>query len=577
MLKFKSIRLPIYRQLIDMIPKKKYLHALFVIKIGFLLLGIITPLFYKLFIDNVLINKNIGLLAWVIAGYAVVFGLETILVMANRVVNNKCFQVFCAKLRIRILDKYTKMPANEYEKYNAGDLDNRIQNDVNSCQNFFTDQFIQYYYSWATVIIYGAILLYLSWKLALFGFLMIPVSFLLTKVLAKKSGKISEEYREKWGKYEGFVHSSLQNWREIKALNAMADESAKFTGLWDALSKLFVKRQVLWYLNRGFIAFKDLFITKMNLYFIGGLLIFSGQMTVGSLLVFMVYYEVMFGNIGAINDLDIKIASIMPSINRVFEILNRNDGNMQARKIYGFQKLELSRVSFSYSDAADVLKNINFEIEKGERIAIVGKSGCGKTTLAKLLLNIYEPKTGAVLIDDIDAADIDKQSFHRVFGIVMQEPYLFNLTIRDNLCLAMKDANETILDKVCMQAGIYDFIDSLPSRYDTVIGERGIKLSGGQKQRLAIARSLLKKSEIIIFDEATSSLDYAAEKHVQQVLDNIAENRTIITIAHRLSSILSAKRVIVLDDGEIVGIGTHEQLKGRCEYYDNLFAGQYVI
>ena len=568
-----AVRPQIYKRLIPLIPNKRYLTGLFAIKAALLIIGVVTPLFYKLFVDNVLINKELFLLLPVIAGYIMMFGVETGLIFAQRIVGNKCIQLFCARLRKGLLFKYTAMPAKDYAGFDTGDLGTRLQSDINECQKFFTEQIIEYAYHWSVVALYGVVLLFICWPLALFGFAMIPLSFLLTKTLKKKGGKVSEAYRDAYGKYEGFVHTSLQGWREVKALGMEKQESERFAAHWDKLSPLFVKQQIFWYFNRGVIAFKDLFITRMNLYFLGGLLIFNGYLSVGGLLVFMVYYETLFASVGAVNDLDILLATHKPSIDRVLEILGRNDDSLRTKKLHGFgDALTLCNVSFAYGDNSLVLRDINLSIKAGERVAVVGKSGSGKTTLARLMLDLYEPNGGTVMLDGVALKEIDKQSLHHIITHVAQEPYLFNLSIRENLLMADGSADDARLDEVCRMAQIYEFIYSLTGKYDTVIGERGIKLSGGQKQRLAIARALLADTPFLIFDEATSALDYEAEALVQKALDIYSHGRTVVTIAHRLSAVRSCSRVIVLDEGRIVGDGSHAELMENCAVYQMMFA-----
>ena len=569
------VRPLIYRKLIHIIPNKRYLSWLFVIKALLLITGVVTPLFYKLFVDSVLIDKEISLLLPVIIGYVAMFAVETALTFILRIAGNKCIQLYCARLRKNVFEKYTAMPAKDYDAFDTGDLGTRLQVDINECQRFFTEQVVDYAYHWSVMAIYGAVLLFICWPLALFGFAMIPLSFLLTKTLKKKGGKVAEEYRDAYGKYEGFVHTSLQSWREVKALGMEKQESNKFAAHWDKLSPLFVKQQIYWYLNRGIIAFKDLFITRMNLYFLGGLLIYGGYLSIGGLLVFMVYYEMLFSSVGAINDLDIGLANQKPSIDRVLEFLERNDNLERSKKPRGFKDaLTLCDISFAYGDNTSVLKNINLSIRAGERVAIVGKSGSGKSTLARLMLDIYEPSSGAITLDGSALREIDKQSLHRIIGHVAQEPYLLNLSIRENLLMADGGADDARLDEVCRMAQIYEFVESLPGKYDTLIGERGVKLSGGQKQRLAIARALLADTPLLIFDEATSALDYESEDLVQKALLTYSQGRTVVTIAHRLSAIKSCHRVIVLDDGCVVGDGSHEEMIANCTAYQTLFAGQ---
>jgi len=266
----------------------------------------------------------------------------------------------------------------------------------------------------------------------------------------------------------------------------------------------------------------------------------------------MVYFETMFASLSTINDLDISLAAQKPSIDRVLEILERDDESSRTEKPQGFHDvLTIKNVSFAYKDNIPVLHNIDISVKAGERIAITGKSGSGKSTLVRLIMNLYEPDEGVIALDGVPLYTLDKHYLHRIIGYVAQEPYLFNLTLRDNLLMADDKAEDVRLDEVCHMAQIYEFIQSLPDKYDTVIGERGIKLSGGQKQRLAIARALLADTPFLIFDESTSALDYESEELVQKALDAYAVGRTVVIIAHRLSSVKFCNRFIVLEDGSI--------------------------
>ena len=220
----------------------------------------------------------------------------------------------------------------------------------------------------------------------------------------------------------------------------------------------------------------------------------------------------------------------------------------------------------------EVLKGVSLLISHNEHIVIVGRSGCGKSTLIKLILGMYEPTKGRILFDGTNIQEI---TVNQKIGVIMQEPFMFNLSIKENLKFAKRTASENEMDAACKMANIYDFIQNLPDRYETVIGERGVKLSGGQKQRLAIARTLLYDPEIVVFDEATSSLDSENEKAIVSTIKHLTKGKTVITIAHRLSSILDANRVAVMDEGEIVAYGTHNELKGKNKIYDLLFAKQY--
>jgi ATP-binding cassette subfamily B protein/subfamily B ATP-binding cassette protein MsbA len=527
-------------------------------------------------INDVMIDGKIHFLLWVVVGYTGVYALQSLGTVLNRITYDKLFIKTTLKLKKNIFLKLSKFEYKNYSKYEAGDLKNRLESDAGTFEKFFNSHCIDYLYAILSAVIIVVILLYMNWILAIFGVIMIPFSFLFAKVMGKKSKKISNEYREEYGYYEGFLHSAIQSWKEIKANNLEENTSKIFSNHWKHLSKLFMKTQVLGFINRMFIAFKDFFIVRMNLYFVGGLLIINDQMTVGLLLVFMSYYDQLFGHISTITESILGLKNDEPLLHRVFEILDYPIIEKEKVKISD-GNIDISNLFFRYDDSQElVLKNVNIAIQDKEHIAIAGRSGCGKTTLSKLILGMYEPESGTISIGGYDISKIGIESIGQKISVVMQEPILFNLTIRENLLIAKKSATQKELDDACKRANILEFIQSLPDNYETIIGEKGIKLSGGQKQRVAIARTILLDSDIIIFDEATSSLDHISEKAILSSIKTLSKEKTIISIAHRLSSILETDRVIIMDNGEIITSGKHNELKGENAIYDILFQAQYV-
>lgn len=574
----KSERIKIFKKLYPLIHSYKYLYFLLgVFKAFFLTLGLISPIFYLMLINDVMIKKNLIMIVWVVGGYIGIYLLETLGITLNKIVYNKFYFNFRLRLRMQLLHKYMQMDISNFQEYDSGDLKNRIEGDVGAIEKFLNAHCIDYIYAILSAFVIGIILLSINWMLALFGFLMIPLSFLITKVMGKKAGEASKSYRDHYGKYEGFLHSTIQNWKEIKTNNLEDKEDILMIQHWKKLSPLFIKQNIYAFINRTFIGFKDLFIIKMNLYFIGGLLIINGRLEIALLLVFMNYYEQLIGNISGITDLMLGLKTDMPSIDRVLEIIDHPESNKH--KIENLtDNISVKNISFTYPNTEKkVLQDINFNVNSKDHIAIVGRSGCGKTTLTKLLLGLYKPDDGVIYIGGHNLQEISSDSIGHKIGVVMQDPMLFNLTIRENLLFAKRHATQEELDNACKKANIYDFIQEMPDKYETVIGERGIKLSGGQKQRLAIARTILFNPDMIIFDEATSSLDHESETAILSSIKQLSQGKTIITIAHRLSSVLDSSSVIVMDAGKIIAIGTHENLKEKNEIYDLLFKKQYQM
>lgn len=575
MLKLKSERIKLFKRLSPFLKQQKVLYfALGGFKIFLLLLSLAPPLFYMVLINDVMEDKKLYMLIWLVAGYIGIYLLQTLTIVLNKMIYNTIFIKFNLRLKTSILQKYTKMETSDYNHYDAGDLKNRIEGDAGVFEKFLNDHCLEYLYALISAVAIAVILLFMNWILALLGFVMIPLSLQFAKVMGKKAGRTFGEYRENYGSYEGFLHSSLQNWKEIKVNCLEEHETQILTKHWDKLSKLFVKNQMFWYINRFFNAFED-FFTKMMLYSVGGLLIINGHMEVAVLLVFRTYYMQFFGHISSINDLILGLKTDQPSIDRALEIFDYPESKkLKVSRLT--DEIRVEKIFFSYPETNTVvLKDVSLTLSSNQHIAIVGRSGCGKTTLIKLIMGVYPPDHGKIYLGGYDMQAISSECIGHKIGVVMQEPMFFNLTIRENLQIAKKRVTQDELDMACRQAHILDFIQALPEKYETIIGERGIKLSGGQKQRLAIARTILFDPDIIIFDEATSSLDYESEKAILSAIKSLSENKTMITIAHRLSSVLDADFVAVIDAGQVIATGRHEDLKDKNKIYDLLFKSQY--
>ncbi len=574
MQKINSERLSLLKRLSPLLKSdKKSLSAVIIIKIVGMALSLVSPAIYLLLVDDVMTDGKLKILWVVLIGYIGVFVIQTLCTIVNKKAYNHYFILFNTKLKTGLLQKITSLRVQDYEKFSSGDLKNRLESDSEVFEKFIMSHIVDYAYSILNCLIIGIILICSNWILAIVGFVMVPLSFWFSKVMAKKAGAVSNEYRSEYGEYESFIHNSVQGWKEVKSNQLENELTNSLSQKWQKLSKLFVRQQILWFINRSFIAFKDMFITKMNLYFIGGLLILNGNYEVAALLVFMNYYEQFFGSVSDITNLIVQFRTDKASISRVVELLDyvppeSNEYDSKSASI------TVDNVSFNYPACEnEVLNRVSFSIPSQKHTAIVGRSGCGKSTLVKLILGIYEPVNGNVMIGEQRTANIN---WKRKMGVVMQEPTLFNLSIEENLRMVNRFATSEEIDCACKKTNIYDFIQNLPDGYQTMIGEKGVKLSGGQRQRIAIARVLLLDPQIVIFDEATSSLDYENEKAVIEALKNLSKGRTVISVSHRLSSIIDADQVVVVDGGAITGIGTHKELLNHNKLYDALFESQYT-
>ena len=550
-------------------PIKTSIKLAFMYKWLLMLSAVISPFLFKVVIDDVIIGNNIEILKWVVLGYFIIWLYETVVHFLNTKVNNLISNSLIFKLRLKI---WKKAIGDEHSDRDIAETKNCLDQDVEVAGKFIDSQIIGYAYYWIISAIYAIILSFLNWKLSIFGFLMIPLSFWITRFLGNGVRKTSESYRLLWSHYEIWLQGILHFWKEIKTLNISKKNEIIFVKYWGKLSRLFFIRQLFWYGNRSFITFKDFFITRMNLYFVGGLLIYFGDITIGGLIIFMKYYELLFLNINNINNADMDLSKDSPSLTRVKNAINEPNYRIQ-KQIPAAEtgELEFQNVYFSYSkNNYNTLKNISFKIYPGERIAIVGRSGSGKSTLIKILNGLEKPTQGEVLFNSFPVVNIRSSYLKRKIGTVMQEPYLFHMSVKENLMLGSPDISVLEMEKACHISGIHEFIKSLPEGYETVIGEKGTLFSGGQRQRLAIARTLLMNPDIIIFDESTSQLDNNSEREIINKLEEFCADKTIITITHRLSSISNKCRVLLLDNGEIIGDDLKEKLSDNNHLFGSL-------
>jgi ABC-type bacteriocin/lantibiotic exporter with double-glycine peptidase domain len=552
---------------------------IFLFQIPFVLIGIIQPIIFNILIQKVIIDREIKYLSIVIISTICIYLFESSIIAIQKYYTTKINNTFSLRLKIKLLDILLQLDYEKFNKLNIGNIKNIIDSDSVYLYNFFNLQIINYIAFYVTLVTNCIIMININPILSILGIVSIPISLKITKIMAKGLLKTTEEYREEFGKYETWMFSMLQGWKEIKLQNMYTYMTCKFREFWSKLSNSFFRNQLYWSGDMAFKFFNDFFVTRMNLYFLGGILVFSGNLTVAGLILFMQYFDRFFQSISNINSIDLQLSNAEPAISRVLNILNMHQSNIQNQiKHYknSFEnKLVFDCVSFSYDKKIEdrVIQKIDFEINKGDYIAIVGSSGSGKTTIAKLLLQLYKPLDGKILFDGIPYNEIYPNSFHHLIGGVLQDSELLNITIKENLLIANSNATNEEIELACEQANILDFINSLPNKFETVVGEKGVILSGGQKQRICIARALLHNPNILVFDESTSSLDYESEILIRNSIEKISKSKTVVVIAHRLSSVINAKKIIQISDGKVINIGTHETLLNKRSYQE-LFINQ---
>ena len=522
---------------------------IFILSLTAMLLSFANPYFYKIFIDDVIIGGKSEKMIIVITGYLSVYFAGVLIGYIKNHSGYKLVNTVLYRVKLKIFTGYFKLSFSEYESISIGDMKMRLDDDTSQVAEFAGSQTIDYIISYFTMLMSAAVLIFIDWRLFIFSVFAIPLTFRIDNILSKHENMLNDSNRENDQNMSAWLFASVQGWREVKALAIEKRQKRLFIGFLHSYA-LYYAKWINYWTARALIVpkIKDEFFMQFGLYFIGGLLIAAGKLRISDLLLFAVYYTMMSDSIKSVSAADAELQSNMSITNRLIEQLLKSEKSEVLNKAAvpdSFDSIVMENVCFSYPNAdKEVLHDFSLEIKKGERVAITGKSGGGKTTILKLITGMINPSKGQVLFSGINLKDIDLPAMHERIGFVMQENKLFNTSIRENLLYCKGDADDGELFAACEKAYISDFIKSLPDGLDTVIGEKGIKLSGGQRQRIVLARLFLRDVDVFIFDEATSALDQYSENIIQDAVKNISQDKTIIVVAHRESSVRLCSRKI---------------------------------
>ncbi|MBQ6568606.1 MAG: ABC transporter ATP-binding protein, partial [Treponema sp.] len=463
-----------------------------------------------------------------------------------------------------------------------GDIITRMTSDISGIQQVVSGTLASILSNSITLIVALAAMYQKNWMLATLGVAIVPLFIIPTRSAGKTRWSLTREAQECGDEINGILNETLSVSGQM-LVKLFCREDAEY-GRYEAVNGRMVKLNIREGMaGRWFRVVLSTFasIGPMLLYLAGGLLIMRGgqSVTVGDITVFVALLGKMYGPVNQLLNIQVDWIRSMAMFTRIFEYLDMPveiDSPPDAI-IPGEARGEVrfDGVSFSYGPGRQILKDVSFTLEPGRSIAIVGPSGSGKSTMVHLIPRLYDVSSGSVSFDGVDVRRLDLGYLRRNIGIVSQETYLFNGTIRDNLLYARPDASVAQLEEACRAANIWDFIASQEKGLDTLVGNRGLKLSGGEKQRISIARVLLKDPALLIFDEATSALDSISERKIQDAIDPLIDSRTSILIAHRLSTILAADEILVVKDGQIAERGTHDELVGAGGVYTELYETQF--
>ncbi|WP_442862178.1 ABC transporter ATP-binding protein [Alkalibacterium sp. MB6] len=480
-------------------------------------------------------------------------------------------------LRTEISNKMNRLPVSYFDKHQFGNILNRITNDIDTISNAFQVSLLQIVNAILQLIFVILMMLWIQWQFALVMIVVIPLSGIIAKLIINKSQPYFKDQADILGRMNGFVQENLTGFNEIKLYGREDKAREEFRTITDQLSKTGFKASFTSGLIRPLITFVA-HSAYVIIALFGGLLTIAGRMTIGNLQAFTQYVWQVNQPMQMISQLSGLIQSASAAINRVTELLDEADENQEYNQTIQIPvegHVSFENVSFSYDQDNPLIQNFDVDVKPGERIAIVGPTGAGKTTLINLLMRFYDVDKGEIMIDGTEVNALSRQDYRSQFGMVLQDAWLFEGTIKENLRFGNLNATDEDIVQAAKVANVDHFIRTLPSGYDAVMNQESSNISQGQKQLLTIARALLSDPKILILDEATSSVDTRLEILIQKAMDRLMEGRTSFVIAHRLSTIQDADRILVMNNGQIIEQGNHEELLEKKGFYTQLYQSQF--
>ena len=534
------------------------------------LFSILPPWLIKNVVDDVLIRKEMYMLNILCISVVVLYLLKAIFGYINLYLMTWVGQKVVIDLRLELYDHTQRLSLLTLYSKRSGEFLSRITNDVSTLQNILASVVVDFVVQGFTFIGIIGLLLFLNWRLTLSTFIILPVAVFVIDAASSKLRKVGAVIQERLAMVAAIAQEAVSSIKIVRSFATEEEEYARFKEESNLHFKALMKGTQVRGALEGIVEV-ILIAALAFILWIGGRDVIHGTLTAGGLIAFCTYIGLLVQPLRVLSRVISSIQQGAASADRVFEILDEGNEVPLAKdpvikQIHG--NIRFKNVCFRYNDDKKVLKGIDFEIKPGEKIAIVGPTGAGKSTIADLVMRFYDPQEGEILIDGTDLRQLDLKTYRRQIGVVPQDPVLMKGTLAYNIGYGCKNVTHEQIVKAAEMADIYDFIQNAPQGFKTEVGERGVTLSGGQRQRIAIARAVVRDPKILILDEATSSLDALVEQQVQVAMRNAMEGRTAIIIAHRLSTIKDADRILVIKDGVIAETGSHDELiAARGQYY----------
>lgn len=535
-------------------------------------------------VDDGLIGRNLNRLIWlIVASLGLTFG-SNLIGVAEAYLNTWIAQHITFDMRNKMYRHLQQMSQRFFTTNNQGDIITRMTSDIGGVQQIIANTLTNILKNAITLIVALVAMYQKNWVLATLGLIIVPLFTIPTRRAGKTRWSLSRKAQECNDEINGILNETLSVSGQllVKLFGKEQFEYGKYRDANARMMGLNIRERMA---GRWFMMVLSTFtsIGPMLLYLVGGILMmkYDSALTVGDITVLVMLLGQMYRPVNELLNIQVDWMQSMALFTRIFGYLDmpveiRNSPDARALPT-AEGRVEFDHVGFAYEPDRPILRDVSFSLDAGRSIAVVGPSGAGKSTIISLIPRLYDVSSGTVKFDGVDVRALNLADLRSHIGIVSQETYLFNASIRDNLLYAKPSATEAEMIAACKQANIWDFVSEQPDGLDTLVGNRGLKLSGGEKQRISIARVLLKDPALLIFDEATSALDSISEKKIQDAINPLIASRTSILIAHRLSTILACDEILVVKDGQIVERGTHDELVGAGGTYTELYNTQFKL
>ena len=532
------------------------------------IVGLASPFLLRAVIDTALPDRNLRLLIWLVLGMVGVAAVTSVFGVIQTWISTKVGQQVMHTLRTSVFGHLQRQSIAFFTRTRTGEVQSRIQNDIGGMESVVTSTATSIASNLTTVVASAVAMVALSWRLSLISLVVMPPAVYLTRKVAGMRRAITAQQQRELADLNVTIEEglSVNGVQLAKTMGTGPSLIRRFTDSSARLIDLELRSQLAgrWRMSSLSIIFAAI---PAIIYLSAGLPVTAGTISIGTLIAFTTLQNNLFRPVTGLLNTSVSVISSLALFARIFEYLDlpvevddpAHPVEIDPAQVTGHVRLE--DVSFAYPGAdRPALSGVDLDIPAGRTLALVGETGSGKTTLASLVARLYDPSSGSVRIDGIDIRDIRLADLATIVGVVSQETYLLHTTVRENLRYAKPGATDEQIEGAARAAQIHDLISGLPDGYDTMVGSRGYRFSGGEKQRLAIARTLLRDPRVLVLDEATSALDTETERAVQMAFDALAQGRTTITIAHRLSTVRNADQIVVLDHGRIAEAGTHGSL-----------------